>query len=76
MLTWFWCGRWPSKKQKNIYHQNRSFKLEGVFDPLSLSCYKLNLGEQMAQQTRVRVATFKIEYTVCVAVLVSNLCPV
>lgn len=32
---------------------------ERVFDPVSFSCDKLNLGEQMVEQTRVGVATSK-----------------
>lgn len=33
---------------------------EPAFDPMSPSCYKLNLGEQMVERTGVVVATFQI----------------
>lgn len=52
------------KKKKKSISSELSYAIGNqnggrVFDPMSLSCYKLNLGEQMVEQARVVVATLK-----------------
>lgn len=52
------------QKKKNILskliYKTSNENGEWVFDPMSLSCDKVHLGEQMVVQTRFGVATYKI----------------